>query len=155
MRLGAVIEVLRGMPADAVIRPGFHNVCTVIPDGPFRLSVNFAEAKSQTVTEALAAIHTAVASSSLLDSQATMSVGGQGAEPITRLWLMSATVPIDVVFDAPPSPHLGGRFVETEDGRRYSVGCGEWVEREEGLTALRINVAMGDVRRSEIPRAES
>lgn len=51
---------------------------------------------------------------------------------------------INLVFDGPPS-HESGRFVEVEldDGR--SVGCGEWIERPDGLWALRITA--GDIER--------
>ena len=43
---------------------------------------------------------------------------------------------IDVVFDGPPGPE-SGRFVEVErDGKSISIG--EWVQREDGLWALRI-----------------
>ena len=44
---------------------------------------------------------------------------------------------IDVVFDGPPS-HEAGRFVEVEDARGCSIKVGEWVEREDGLWALRV-----------------
>lgn len=49
----------------------------------------------------------------------------------------STTQPINVVFDGPPGPEPG-RFVEVEldDGR--GVRAGEWVERPDGLWALRI-----------------
>ena len=44
---------------------------------------------------------------------------------------------LDIVFDGPPS-HESGRFVEVEapDGR--SVNAGEWIDRGNGLWALRI-----------------
>lgn len=44
---------------------------------------------------------------------------------------------IDVVFDGPPS-HESGRFVEVEDARGASIAFGEWVERPDGMWALRI-----------------
>lgn len=44
---------------------------------------------------------------------------------------------IDIVFDGPPA-HEGGRFVEVENERGESVKLGEWVERSDGFTALRI-----------------
>jgi len=44
---------------------------------------------------------------------------------------------IDIVFDGPPS-HESGRFVEVENSQGRSVKLGEWVEREDGLWALRI-----------------
>ena len=43
---------------------------------------------------------------------------------------------IDIVFDGPPGPE-SGRFVEVErDGK--SIRLGEWVQRRDGLWALRI-----------------
>ena len=44
---------------------------------------------------------------------------------------------INIIFDGPPD-HESGRFVEveTDDGR--SVRVGEWIERDYGLWALRI-----------------
>jgi hypothetical protein len=44
---------------------------------------------------------------------------------------------IDVLFDGPPS-HESGRFVEVEDAERRSVNVGEWIERGDGLWALRL-----------------
>ncbi len=43
----------------------------------------------------------------------------------------------DVVFDGPPGP-TAGRFVEVEneDGRGFRIG--EWIDRGNGLWALRI-----------------
>ncbi len=44
--------------------------------------------------------------------------------------------PIDIVFDGPPG-HFGPRFIEAEiDGNSAKVG--EWIERPDGLWALRI-----------------
>ena len=47
------------------------------------------------------------------------------------------TTPINIIFDGPPGP-TPGRFleVETDDGK--SINIGEWIEREDGLWALRI-----------------
>lgn len=44
---------------------------------------------------------------------------------------------INIIFDGPPSA-VAGRFVEveTDDGR--SLNAGEWIERPDGLWALRI-----------------
>ena len=47
------------------------------------------------------------------------------------------TKTIDIVFDGPPS-HESGRFVEVEDDSGKSIGVGEWVERDDGLWALRL-----------------
>ncbi len=46
---------------------------------------------------------------------------------------------IDVVFDGPPAPEAG-RFVEVEDPRGYSVNVGDWIDRGNGLWALRITM---------------
>lgn len=46
---------------------------------------------------------------------------------------------IDIVFDGPPS-HKPGRFVEVEDETGASIGVGEWIERGDGLWALRFTV---------------
>jgi len=43
---------------------------------------------------------------------------------------------IDVLFDGPPS--LDMRLVEVEDPSKGGVKVGEWVDRGEGLWALRI-----------------
>lgn len=43
----------------------------------------------------------------------------------------------DIVFDGPPA-HVSGRFVETENDQGASISIGTWVEREDGLWALRI-----------------
>lgn len=45
---------------------------------------------------------------------------------------------IDVVFDGPPM--AGGKFVEVEDGAGRSVNAGQWVEREDGHTVLRLHM---------------
>lgn len=44
---------------------------------------------------------------------------------------------IDVVFDGPPS-HESGRFVEVENERGEGVSVGEWIDRGDGMWALRI-----------------
>ena len=44
---------------------------------------------------------------------------------------------INVIFDGPPS-HESGRFVEVELDNGRSVNVGEWIERDDGLWALRI-----------------
>lgn len=50
---------------------------------------------------------------------------------------------INIVFDGPPSPEAG-RFVEVEldDGR--SVKVGEWIKRDDGYWALRIDALPSD-----------
>lgn len=44
---------------------------------------------------------------------------------------------IDIVCDGPPS-HESGRFVEVEDDTGASINAGKWVDRGNGLWALRI-----------------
>lgn len=44
---------------------------------------------------------------------------------------------LDIVFDGPPS-HESGRFVEVEESDGRSVSVGEWIDRGDGLWALRL-----------------
>ncbi len=44
---------------------------------------------------------------------------------------------INIVFDGPPGPEAG-RFVEVETDEGASICVGEWIERPDGLWALRI-----------------
>jgi len=44
---------------------------------------------------------------------------------------------LDIVFDGPPS-HESGRFVEVENPDGASVNVGKWIDRKNGLWALRI-----------------
>jgi hypothetical protein len=44
---------------------------------------------------------------------------------------------INILFDGPPSPE-GGRLVEVETDDGKSIKAGEWIERPDGLWALRI-----------------
>ena len=44
---------------------------------------------------------------------------------------------IDVVFDGPPGPE-SGRFVECEAPDGTSIDVGEWIDRGNGVWALRI-----------------
>ena len=44
---------------------------------------------------------------------------------------------INVVFDGPPS-NEAGRFVEVENDAGESISIGEWIERDDGYWALRI-----------------
>lgn len=44
---------------------------------------------------------------------------------------------IDIVFDGPPG-HESGRFIEVEDAAGKSIRFGEWIDRGNGLWALRI-----------------
>lgn len=44
---------------------------------------------------------------------------------------------LDIVFDGPPE-HEAGRFVEVEDETGASVKAGEWIDRGDGMWALRL-----------------
>lgn len=44
---------------------------------------------------------------------------------------------INIIFDGPPS-HESGRFVEVETDDGGSINAGKWIERTDGLWALRI-----------------
>ena len=46
-------------------------------------------------------------------------------------------VPINIIFDGPPA-HEPGRFVEVETDEGESIQIGTWIERDDGLWALRI-----------------
>jgi hypothetical protein len=45
--------------------------------------------------------------------------------------------PINIIFGGAPGP-VAGRFVEVETDEGRSIKVGEWVERSDGLWALRI-----------------
>lgn len=51
---------------------------------------------------------------------------------------------IDIVFDGPPS-HESGRFVEVENPLGHSINAGEWIDRGNGLWALRIGLSAAAV----------
>ena len=63
-------------------------------------------------------------------SKATIGKAGRLFAPVT----CSA---INVIFDGPPGPE-SGRFVEVETDDGHSINAGEWIERPDGLWALRI-----------------
>ena len=46
---------------------------------------------------------------------------------------------VDIVFDGPPGP-VSGRFVEVEDDQGRGIAIGEWIERDSGMWALRIQL---------------
>ena len=46
---------------------------------------------------------------------------------------------INVVFDGPPG-HNAGRFVEIETDEGKSINVGVWIERPDGLWALRLDM---------------
>ncbi len=48
------------------------------------------------------------------------------------------TQAINVIFDGPPS-HESGRFVEVETDDGKGIHAGEWLKRDDGLWALRID----------------
>lgn len=52
---------------------------------------------------------------------------------------------IDIVFDSPPGA-VSGRFVEAENPAGVSVNAGKWIDRGDGLWALRIPVQSAAVR---------
>ncbi|HAX82404.1 MAG TPA: hypothetical protein DCY40_07555 [Actinobacteria bacterium] len=66
-------------------------------------------------------------------------IAGRRAERV------AATPPrtIDVVFDGPPS-HESGRFVEVEDDTGKGIRIGQWIDRGNGLWALRIPINYRD-----------
>ena len=49
---------------------------------------------------------------------------------------------IDFVFDGGPGPRPG-RFVEVEDLDGRSISIGRWIDRKNGLWALRIPLGVG------------
>lgn len=57
--------------------------------------------------------------------------------PLMALEVPTANDYIDIVFDGPPGPTCG-RFIEVENSAGASISAGEWVDRGEGLWALRI-----------------
>lgn len=59
---------------------------------------------------------------------------------------------IDVVFDGPPGP-TAGRFVEVEDLSGKSVGVGQWIDRGNGMWALRIPRAHPAQRETDLREA--
>lgn len=64
-----------------------------------------------------------------------MQLDGVKKSPASACTIM--TEAINIIFDGPPS-HESGRFVEVEldDGR--SINVGEWIDKGDGLWALRI-----------------
>jgi hypothetical protein len=63
---------------------------------------------------------------------------------LTKAAAAGLTRQIDVVFDGPPGPN-SRRFVEVEDEAGKSVDVGDWVEREDGYWALRIQIPASSV----------
>jgi hypothetical protein len=51
---------------------------------------------------------------------------------------------IDIVFDGPPGPE-SGRFVEVENEKGASISCGVWIDRGDGLHALRIGMGLREM----------
>ena len=52
---------------------------------------------------------------------------------------------INIIFDGPPGPEAG-RFVEVENDDREGVSVGEWIERDDGLWALRITAGLHETK---------
>lgn len=44
---------------------------------------------------------------------------------------------MNIIFDGPPGPE-SGRFVEVENDAGQSIRVGEWIDRGDGMWALRI-----------------
>lgn len=61
---------------------------------------------------------------------------------------------IDIVFDGPPGS-VSGRFVEVENEKGASINPGEWIERPDGLWALRIPRTFGARRADQLPAGEN
>lgn len=59
-----------------------------------------------------------------------MAVAGKDGPPGPAEYL-------DIVFDGPPGP-VSGRFVESESPAGVGVNAGQWIDRGDGLWALRI-----------------
>lgn len=51
---------------------------------------------------------------------------------------------INIIFDGPPS-HESGRFVEVENDGGRSISVGEWIERGDGLWALRLETYFDEI----------
>lgn len=84
-----------------------------------------------------------------LDKHLDCADGGDDTVTILRgilaelLHCAEGSEAINIIFDGPPS-HESGRFVEVEDDDGKSVCVGDWIERDDGLWALRIQV--GDAK---------
>ena len=57
-------------------------------------------------------------------------------------------IPINIIFDAPPS-HESGRFVEVETDDGKGIKVGEWIDRKDGYWALRITSLPKNKRREQ------
>ena len=65
------------------------------------------------------------------------------AENERLLGLIASVKAIDIVFDGPPS-HESGRFVEVENMVGASINVGTWIDRGDGLWALRVYALVGE-----------
>lgn len=54
-------------------------------------------------------------------------------------WARAIVSTLDVVFDGPAGP-LSGRFVEVERLDGTSINVGDWIEKPNGWSALRLRV---------------
>lgn len=50
---------------------------------------------------------------------------------------ITGSASIDIVFDGPPGPE-SGRFIEAENLSGESINAGEWIDRGDGMWALRV-----------------
>ena len=48
-----------------------------------------------------------------------------------------STKAINIIFDGPPV-NESGRFIEVETDDGVSINCGEWIDKGNGIHALRI-----------------
>lgn len=82
-----------------------------------------------------------------LDGKEQLTIGEIADALLAAGWTRATDNPtddvIEVVFDGPPA-HISGRFVEVENSRGESIHAGEWVEREDGYWALRIEPRRAD-----------
>lgn len=54
-------------------------------------------------------------------------------------WARPIISTVDIVFDGPPGP-LSGRFVEVDRLDGTSIGVGQWIDKPQGWSALRLRV---------------
>jgi hypothetical protein len=66
------------------------------------------------------------------------------ADVLTKTAAVALTRQIQIVFDGPPGPD-SGQFVEVEDEAGRSVDVGNWVERQDGYWALRIQIPISSL----------
>jgi len=69
------------------------------------------------------------------ECQKNQDINGVHLRPMHHSEVKTET--IDIVFDGPPGPE-SANFVEVENPEGESIKVGEWVEREDGTWALRL-----------------